>query len=71
MEIDDFISQTQKIADHELKEKVWDVWLAKLPYMRESDYVSYEEMLNIVKQKEKPELSSEPISGVYVDQVLF
>jgi hypothetical protein len=37
--------------------------------MSEDNYVSYEEMLNIAKQKEiNPELSDKPINGVYIDQ---
>ena len=69
MEISDFISQFLKLKEKEIEQKVWEFWLVKYPHMTEDTYVSYEEMLNMVKQKEVKQ--DVEINGVYIDQVWF
>ena len=69
MEISDFISQFLKLKEKEIEQKVWEFWLVKYPHMTEDTYVSYEEMLNMVKQKEVKQ--DVEINGVYIDQVFF
>ena len=69
MEISDFISQFLKLKEKEIEQKVWEFWLAKYPHMTEDTYVSYEEMLNMVKQKEVKQ--DVEINGVYIDQIFF
>lgn len=69
MEMDDFINQFLKIREKETERMVWEVWLTKLPNMTQDNYLSYDEMLNIVKQQEvKQDI---PINGVYIDQCFF
>jgi ribosomal protein L20 len=69
MEICNFIPQVLKIKEKEIEKKVWEMWIAKLPWMDKNNYISYEEMLNTVKQQEiKEEM---PVNGVYIDQVFF
>lgn len=69
MEIQDFIAQFIKLKEKEIENRVWELWVAKFPTMTKENYVSYEEMLVLVKQQEiKEEI---PIHGCYVDQVFF
>ena len=69
MEISDFISQFLKLKEKEIEQKVWEFWLVKYPHMTEDTYVSFEEMFNMVKQKEVKQ--DVEINGVYIDQVFF
>jgi len=72
MEISDFIGLFSRMKERQIEEKVWEMWLVKLPWMDENSFISYEEMLNTARQIEiKPELSEKPINGVYVDQCFF
>jgi hypothetical protein len=69
MEIPDFMSQFLKLKEKELEQRVWELWLVRYPHMNEDTFVSYEEMLNNVKQCEtKHDI---PTNGVYVDQVFI
>ena len=69
MDIDDFSNQFLKLREKELEQKVWELWLAKIPNMTQESYMSYDEMLNIAKQREtKHDI---PINGIYIDQAFF
>lgn len=69
MEINDFIGQIAIIKEKELEKRVWEIWLAKYPHMTPEDYVSYEDMLDIAKQKEIKQDTA--TNGIYVDQIFF
>lgn len=69
MEISDFISQFIKLKEKETEQKVWEIWLAKLPNMTEENFVSYDEMLNLVKGHENNDIQS--YDEIYVDQCFF
>ncbi len=65
----DFIGLFLCLKKHELEQKVWEVWLARYPFMTEDAFVSYEEMLNATRQG-----GTQPkdiVHGNYVDQVFF
>lgn len=66
MEIPDFFNQFLKLQEKETEQKVWGIWLAKLPNMTEENFMSYNEMLNLVKNQEQEDIQEE---GYYIDQV--
>jgi hypothetical protein len=58
-----------KAQEKEIEQRAWELWLAMYPTMTKETFISYDEMLNMVKHKEtKHEM---PVSGCYVDQVFF
>lgn len=69
MEIPDFINQFTKIKEKEIEQKTWEFWLTNYPYFNEKTFVSYEEMLNKMKQTENKENVN--LNGLYVDQCFF
>ena len=72
MEISDFLSQYNKIKERELEQRTWELWLVKYPYMTENTFVSFEDMLNIAKQKEAhPQDANKVTHGVYIDQIFI
>lgn len=73
MDIDDFMIQFTKLKDRELEQRVWEIWLAKFPHMSKDNYMSYEELLNIVRQQETQTIDEVDYTanGYYVDQIGF
>ena len=69
MEISDFVSQFLKLKEKEIEQKVWEIWLSKLPNMTSENFVSYDEMLNLVKNNESNNRQS--LNEFYVDQAFF
>jgi hypothetical protein len=69
MDIYDFIDQFLKIREKEIENKVWELWLVKLPQMNSDNYMSYDEMLDMVKRSDtnKPMQKNE----VFIDQCFF
>ncbi len=69
MDINDFLIQLEKLREKELKQKIWEFWLARYPTMNENNYQTYEEMLAQAKQQETKE--NIQTNGIYVDQAFF
>lgn len=69
MEIDDFANQLIELKKKERAQKIWELFLVKLPYMDENNFISYEEMLNMTEQSETKEGTT--TNGFYIDQVFI
>ncbi len=67
--MNDFIALFNKAQEKELEQKAWELWVSLYPHMTEDTFVSYEEMLNMAKQKETKQETL--TNGIYVDQVFL
>jgi len=69
MEISDFINQFLKIKEKDIEQKVWELWLVKLPQMTSDNYMSFDEMLDIVKNSDAKKIPQK--NEVFIDQCFF